>query len=94
MPEYSLNQVAKRDLKAIAKWGDENHSIEQSNEYRDLLKKRFDFIAENPLFYPAIDHIQKGYRRSVCGVHSIYYRINDETVEIMRIIGRQDSTRH
>jgi toxin ParE1/3/4 len=26
----------------------------------------------------------------VCGVDSIYYRIEGETVEIMAIIGRQD----
>jgi toxin ParE1/3/4 len=40
--------------------------------------------------YPAVDDIREGYRRSVCGVDSIYYRIEGETVEIMAIIGRQD----
>jgi toxin ParE1/3/4 len=40
--------------------------------------------------YPAVDDISEGYRRSVCGVDSIYYRIEGETVEIMAIIGRQD----
>jgi len=33
---------------------------------------------------------KKGYRRCVCGVDSIYYRIENGTVEIMAIIGRQD----
>ena len=47
-------------------------------------------LAEHPLFYPAVDHIRPGYRRSVCGVHSIFYRIDGENVEIMRILKKQD----
>lgn len=40
--------------------------------------------------YQSVDDIRKGYRRSVCGVDSIYYRVVDGTVEIMRILGQQD----
>ena len=36
-----------------------------------------------------VQHIRKGYRRSVCGVHSIYYRIEEEVI-IVRILGRQE----
>jgi toxin ParE1/3/4 len=42
------------------------------------------------LRYQAVDEIRKGYRRSVCGVDSIYYRIKGDDVEIMAIIGQQD----
>lgn len=38
----------------------------------------------------SVDYIKKGYRRCVCGVDSIYYRINQNIVEIMAIVGRQD----
>ena len=47
-------------------------------------------IAKTPLLYPSVDHIRKGYRRSVCGVHSIYYRIQEEHIEIMRVLGREN----
>jgi len=30
------------------------------------------------------------FRRCVCGSDSIYYRLNNDIVEIMAIIGRQD----
>ena len=40
--------------------------------------------------YQAVDDIREGYRRSVCGVDSIYFRIFDGTVEVMRILGQQD----
>ena len=43
-------------------------------------------------FNPSVDHIRDGYRRSVCGVGSIYYRLNDKlVVKIMRVLGRQDA---
>lgn len=51
---------------------------------------RFEELAEAPYMYQAVDQIRNGYRRSVCGVDSIYYRLNDDMVEIMRVIGRQD----
>jgi toxin ParE1/3/4 len=40
--------------------------------------------------YPAVDDIREGYRRSVCGVDSIAFRIVDGTVEIITILGQQD----
>ena len=74
MAGYRLSQSAKDDLIAIARYGDEKFGIARSNRYRDRLKQRFSVLAEQPQLYPAVDHIQPGYRRSVCGVHSIYYR--------------------
>ena len=67
MARYRLSNIAKEDLISIARWGDERHGIERSHQYRDDLKAHFMFLAENPLLYPAVDHIRSGYRRSVCG---------------------------
>ena len=55
--------------------------------------EHFEVLAENPFQYPAVNEIRQGYRRSVCGTDSVYYRVtNEETsvVEIMAIIGKQD----
>lgn len=90
MLNYRLSEVAKEDLIIIAQYGDENFGVVQSDNYRDQLKRQFLVIAERPLFFPAVDHIRAGYRRSVCGAHSIYYRVEGDSVEIIRIIGRQD----
>ncbi len=62
----------------------------QADEYYNALFDRFEKLGEQPLSYPSVDEIREGYRRSVCGVDSIYYRIDGETVEIMAIIGRQN----
>lgn len=52
---------------------------------------RFEKIADQPYLYSAVNHVREGYRRSVCGADSIYYRIADVDVEIMAIIGQQDA---
>lgn len=87
---YRLSKAAEEDLISIALFGDENFGATRSDLYRDQLKQRFSALAERPLHYPAVDHIRKGYRRSVCGVHSIFYRIDGGVVEILRILKNQD----
>ena len=54
------------------------------------MKQRFGELAVQPKRYPAVDHIREGYRRSVYGSHSIFYRIEPERVFIVRILGQQE----
>ena len=88
---YRLNDAAKRDVARIYWRGVEAFGEEQAVRYFKTLMARFDVIEQSPYRFPAVDHVQKGYRRSVCGVDSIYYRLNGRTVEIMRVLGRQDA---
>ncbi len=90
MRKYRLTRAAKEDLVGIAQYGDEHFGVAQSNRYREQLKQRFSVLGKHPLLYPAVDHIRQGYRRSVCGAHSIYYRIKGENVEIIRLLKNHD----
>ena len=90
MATYRLTENAKEDLRRIYRRGLREYGEAQADQYYNALFDRFEQIAEQPFLYPAVDDIREGYRRSVCGVDSIYYRIEGETVEIMAIIGRQD----
>jgi toxin ParE1/3/4 len=56
-------------------------------------KKQFAVIASNPLRFVSVDYIKMDYRRSVCGSHSIYYRIEKKGVLILRILGQQDTSK-
>jgi len=58
--------------------------------YFDSFFKYFDIIAQQPFSFESVDYIKNGYRRCACGSDSIYYKINNDIVEIMAIIGRQD----
>ena len=87
---YRLSQEAKSDLLSIARYGDARFGVKQSDRYRDLLKQRFEQIAESPFMYQKVEYIKKGLRRSVCGVHSIYYYVEDDGIYIVRVLRSQE----
>ena len=90
MGAYKLSEDAKADLIRIYQHGLKEHGEVQAEAYFNAFFDRFELLAEQPLLYPAVDSIRAGYRRSVCGVDSIYYQVQGGTVEIMAIIGQQD----
>ena len=90
MLKYRLSNEAKEDLIRIHHYGIEKFGLTQADKYFDSFFKCFELIARQPFSFESVDYIKKGYRHCVCGVYSIYYTINIDTVEIMAIIGRQD----
>lgn len=90
MVNYRLSNTAKNDLIRIHHYGVGKFGMTQADKYFESFFDYFDIITQRPYSFEAVDHIKPGYRRCVCGVDSIYYRIVDKTVEIMAIIGRQD----
>lgn len=90
MANYRLSETAKEDLIRIYRYGARKFGERQADKYFDSFYNYFEIIAQRPLSFESVDFIKKGYRRCVCGSDSIYYRIKDDVVEIMTIIGRQD----
>ncbi len=90
MANYRVSKAAKSDLIRIHHYGVGKFGMAQADKYFETFFDYFDIIAQRPYSFEAVDYIKPGYRRCVCGVDSIYYRIVDETVEIMIIVGRQD----
>lgn len=92
MADYRLSNEAKNDLIRIHQYGVKKFGKVQADKYFNTFFDYFDMIAERPFSYELVDYIKEGYRRCVCGADSIYFRINDNDniVEIMAIIGRQD----
>ena len=90
MTKYRLSNAAKEDLIRIHHFGVKKFGITQADKYFNSFFEYFDIIAQSPLAFESVDYIKKGYRRCPCGSDSIYYRVNDNIVEIMTIIGRQD----
>lgn len=90
MTKYRLSNEAKEDLIRIHHYGVEKFGIMQADKNFDTFFEYFDIIAQRPFSFESVDFIRNGYRRCVCGVDSIYYRLNNDVVEIMAIIGKQD----
>ncbi|WPY97644.1 type II toxin-antitoxin system RelE/ParE family toxin [Christiangramia sp. OXR-203] len=90
MSNYKLSNVAKEDLIRIHQFGVKRFGETQADKYFNRFFEYFNLIAEQPFSFESVDFINPGYRRCVCGSDSIYYRIENNIVEIMTIIGRQD----
>ena len=91
MASYKLSQEAEEDLIRIHQTGIREFGEAQADKYYFAFIKRFEKIAEQPYLYQGVDDIREGYRRSVCGVDSNYYRIINNTVEIMAMFGNQNT---
>ena len=90
MAKYRLSNEAKEDLIRIHHYGVEKFGMTQADRYFNSFFEYFDIIAQRPFSFESVDYIKNGYKRCVCGSDSIFYKINNGTVEIMAIIGRQD----
>lgn len=90
MANYKLSEAADSDLERLYIYGVQSFGLALANDYYDGIIMRFQRIADIPQLYPLVDNIRDGYRRSVYGVHSIYYIILEDGVKIIRILGRED----
>lgn len=90
MADYRISEVAKLDLIRIHQYGSSQFGEAQADEYFNAFFDKFELIAERPHSIELVEFIKPDYRKCVSRVDTIFYRINDDIVEIMTIIGRQD----
>ena len=90
MAKYKLSNEAKNDLIRIHQYGVRKFGMTQADKYFESFFKYFDIISQRPFSFESVDYLKKDYRRCVCGVDNIYFKVNEQVVEIMAIIGRQD----
>ncbi len=90
MAKYKLTIEAKNDLIRIHHYGVKKFGMTQADKYFEFFFEYFDIIAERPFSFESVDYIKNGYRRYVCGVDNIFYKVNKNVVEIVTIVGRQD----
>jgi toxin ParE1/3/4 len=88
---YKLSEDAEANLTEIYAYGYRTWGEVAADRYYYALIAHFEEIANHPYLYPPVDFIHEGYRRSVCGEDSIYYRIESGIVEIMAILRSQDT---
>jgi toxin ParE1/3/4 len=90
MAKYRLSNLAEEDLIRIHHYGVNQFGMVQADKYFNSLFKAFDMIAQRPYSFESVDFIKPGYRRCVSGSDSIYFKVNNQSIEIMTIIGSQD----
>ena len=87
MANYRLLRAAESDLDEIAVYTIAKHGVQQAKVYRDRLLKAFEAIAEHPEIGTGQNHILPELRRLVHESHAIYYRVADNEIVVMRLLG-------
>jgi len=90
MAKYKLSNVTKEDLIRIHHYGVKQFGMKQADNYFESFFVHVELITKNPKSFESVDFIKPGYQRCICGVDSIFYKMNEDVVGIMTIIGRQD----
>lgn len=91
MSNYIISSKADEDLLNITLYGLQNYGLERAQAFNETIKRQFAIIAKNPFHYQSVDNVREGYRRCVLKPYSIYYKVEtDQSVLIVRILGRQD----
>ena len=90
MAKYRLSNEAKNDLIQIHHYGVEKFGMTQEDKYFESFFEYFDIISQRPYSFESAEYIKKDYRRCVCGADSIYFKVNEDIIDIMAIVGRQD----
>jgi toxin ParE1/3/4 len=92
MAKYRLSNDAKDDLMRIHHYGLKKFGEQQADKYFETFFEYFELFAKSPYSFESVEYIKAGYLRCVCGSDSIYYKINNDTIDIMAIVGKQDLT--
>jgi len=90
MANYKLSKLAKEDLIRIHEYGTRNFGESRAEKYFLAFFDRFEEIAQRPYSFEDVSYIASGYRRCISGVDTIYFRVENESIEIMTITGRQE----
>jgi|TARA_R100001377_G_C3133587_1_gene90173 toxin ParE1/3/4 len=90
MAKYRLSNEAKNDLIRIHHYGVKKFGMTQADKYFESFFEYFEIISQRPYSFESVEYIKKDYRRCVCGADSIYFKVNEDIIDIMAIVGRQD----
>lgn len=89
-----ISPAAKNDLKEIYQYGLRQWGEIQSDNYLLAIKERFWLLTTQPQMGVERQEFQPHVRSLPMMSHVMFYRINDNTIEIIRVLhGRQDPFR-
>ena len=83
---FVISKKAVSDLEEIWLYTGEKWSKEQADRYYNLIFDEINYICKNVSAGKSIEHVRKGYRASKVKSHLIFYKIVNDTVEIIRIL--------
>ncbi len=91
MSQVILSPRAKLDLDyTFLQWG-----VEQAEKYVRELWSVMKHAASNQTISADIGDVRKGYRKSRCGSHVIFFKVTSDGIDVVRVLHqRMDFERH
>jgi toxin ParE1/3/4 len=83
---FVISKKAVADLEGIWLYSVEKWSIDQADRYYNLIFDEINYICRNSNSGKSMEHVRKGYRASKVKSHFIFYRIVNDTIEVIRIL--------
>ena len=84
--KYKISQQALYDINDIWEYTFHKWSKEQADRYYNLIFDEIEYISENSHLEISYEHIRKNYRASKIKSHLVFYRIENKSIEIIRIL--------
>lgn len=83
---FVISKKAISDIEEIWLYIGEKWSVEQADRYYNLIFDEIKYICKNRNAGKSMEHVRKGYRASKVKSHYIFYRVLNDTIEIIRIL--------
>ena len=83
---FVISKKAVLDLEEIWFYTVEKWSIKQADRYYNLIFDEINYICTNINAGKSMEHVRKGYRASKVKSHLIFYRVINDTIEIIRVL--------
>jgi len=90
MAHYILSESAQQDIISIRDYTLETWGKVQTRKYLALLKKRLEWLANNPALGKQRNEVKEGYISFPEGRHIIFYRLAKSGIDVMGIFHQSE----
>lgn len=83
---FVISKKVVSDLEEIWLYTVEKWSVQQADRYYNLIFNEINYISKNSNAGKSMEHVRKSYRASKVNSHLIFYRVINDTIEVIRIL--------
>ena len=95
MSGFVLSPLAQADIDGIWDYTADHWNEQQADAYVGVIRAAIERVAKRPQLGRACDKLRAGYRRIDAGSHVVFFRVNGDVAEVIRILHESmDFDRH
>ena len=89
MNRYLLSPAAQADVEQIWAFSVDRWGRDQAEKYLLEIQRGIDGVADNPMIGRVCDEVRSGYRRHPVGSHVLFYRVEGNMIDVVRILHKR-----